>query len=68
MASDIERLRKLLPHWMEHNAEHAGEFREWAAKVRALSAGDAADDVVQAAEAMERANQYLGAALRKMGE
>jgi len=67
VASDRERLQKLLPHWIEHNAEHAGEFREWAAKVRALSAGDAADDVVHAAEAMEQANKYLQSALGKLG-
>jgi hypothetical protein len=28
--TDPEKLRVLLPHWIEHNAEHAAEFRQWA--------------------------------------
>ncbi|MHB0877133.1 MAG: hypothetical protein ACYC5O_13940 [Anaerolineae bacterium] len=66
MATDIDRVRKLLPHWMEHNAEHADEFREWAEKVRALGASTAADGIVRAAQAMERANDELRAALGEL--
>ena len=68
MASDIDRARKLLPHWMEHNAEHAEEFREWAEKVRTLRGDAAANNVVRAAEAMEQANAYLQAALDGLPE
>lgn len=31
--NDIERLRKLLHHWREHNEEHASVYREWAEKM-----------------------------------
>ena len=63
MANDIDRVKKLLPHWMEHNAEHAEEFRQWAERVRALGAGEAADGIVRAAEAIERAHDELGVVL-----
>ena len=31
----VEKLRILLPHWIEHNQSHAAEFRKWAASARA---------------------------------
>lgn len=33
---DISKLRHLLGHWAEHNAEHAKTYREWAKKSDAL--------------------------------
>jgi hypothetical protein len=33
--TELDKLRALLPHWIEHNAEHAAEFRNWAEKARA---------------------------------
>ncbi len=60
--NDQEKLRVLIPHWIEHNNEHAGEFRRWAEQ-----AGDAAPDILAAAEAIARANESLATALEKMG-
>jgi hypothetical protein len=62
MMKEIEKLRVLLSHWIEHNQEHADEFRRWADK-----AGDAAPDVLAAAERMGQVNQALAAALEKLG-
>ena len=59
--SDQDKLRALLPHWIEHNAEHAAEFRRWA-----TAAGAAAADVEEAAACMEAANDALSAALQKL--
>ena len=28
--NEVEKLRVLIPHWIEHNEEHANEFRRWA--------------------------------------
>ena len=33
---DLEKLRKLLPHWMEHNDEHAKTYKDWAEKMSSL--------------------------------
>jgi hypothetical protein len=66
VVSDLDRVKKLLPHWMEHNAEHAEEFREWAERARALGANEAADGIIRAAEAMERAHDELGTALASL--
>ena len=62
MTTDVEKLRVLLPHWIEHNAEHAADFRAWAEW-----AGDAGKDILVAAEQMDIANQALQAALEKLG-
>jgi hypothetical protein len=56
-----DKLRVLIPHWIEHNEEHAEEFRQWAEH-----AGAAAPEVQAAADAMVRANEYLSQALDKL--
>ncbi len=33
---DLEKLKKLLPHWIEHNDEHARTYRDWAGKMSSL--------------------------------
>ncbi len=34
---DIEKLRTLLHHWMEHNDEHARTYRDWAEKTSPIN-------------------------------
>jgi hypothetical protein len=59
---ELEKLRVLIPHWVEHNEEHASEFRHWAEQ-----AGSAASDILEAAEGMLVVNSSLNAALKKLG-
>lgn len=59
---DSEKLRLLIPHWIEHNFEHANEFRTWASKV-----GIARKDIIIAAEYLEKASYALEAGLEKLG-
>lgn len=62
MTAEIDKLRMLIPHWIEHNLEHADEFRRWAGQ-----AGEAAADIEAAAEALLEVNHLLEAALEKLG-
>ena len=62
MPTDLEKLCVLLPHWIEHNAEHAGEFRRWAERGR-----EAGEQIREAAQSLELANQALEEALEKLG-
>lgn len=32
---DIEKIKKLIEHWAEHNIEHAKTYYEWAEKAKA---------------------------------
>jgi len=60
--NEIEKLRVLIPHWIDHNLEHAEEYRRWAQQ-----AGDATTDILIAAQAFAQANVSLSAALEKIG-
>ena len=66
--NEIEKLRLLLPHWIEHNAEHAAEFREWAERARVAGQESPASDIALAAAELEWANEELAAALEKLGQ
>jgi hypothetical protein len=62
VSTDVEKLRVLLPHWIEHNAEHAAEFRSWAARV-----DESREPVESAARHLEAANDALQEALDRLG-
>ena len=59
---EIEKLRVLLPHWIEHNGGHAAEFRTWAER-----AGSAQDALLDAARLLAEANALLEEALGQLG-
>jgi hypothetical protein len=65
--TDEDKLRLLLPHWIEHNTEHAAEFRNWAEKARAAGQEGAADEIDTAAKELGWVNEALSAALGKLG-
>jgi hypothetical protein len=67
MASDVDKLRVLLPHWIEHNAEHAAEFRTWAEKARAAGQEEVAEEIDTAAKELGWVNDALNAALNALG-
>jgi len=60
--TDEEKLRVLLSHWIDHNHEHAGQFRRHAPK-----AGQAAGEIIAAADAMLLVNVHLQTALKLLG-
>jgi hypothetical protein len=39
----IEKLRRLIPHWQEHNREHAESYRRWAEEARLAGCQKVAD-------------------------
>ena len=61
-ADSKKKLRILLPHWIDHNGEHAREFREWAER-----AGPAKASILSAARLVEEANERLEEALETLG-
>jgi len=66
--NDQEKVRALLPHWIEHNAEHAAEFRRWVEKVRAAGQEEAAEEIALAAKELGWVNEALALALEKLGQ
>jgi hypothetical protein len=60
--NELQKLRVLIPHWIEHNEEHANEFLRWSESVK-----DASTDLLAAVQAMQQVNQTLRIALEKLG-
>ncbi len=60
--NELEKLRVLIPHWIERNEEHAQEFRKWAQK-----SGDISGKILFVADSITRANDCLEAALKQIG-
>lgn len=64
--NDIEKLRVMLPHWIDHNQGHGKEFAQWAEKLT-----DDAPEVAQllqtAVQSLQEAQNCLEQALEKAG-
>ena len=65
--NQTEKLRVLLPHWIEHNLGHGEDCRKWAAIAREEGQGKVADYVDDAIKAMIKVNELLEMALREAG-
>ena len=65
--SEIEKLRVLLPHWIEHNREHAAEFRGWRERIGQGRGERVAVQLESAAQSLEEACEALSLALGKLG-
>ncbi len=69
--SDLEKLRVMLPHWIEHNRGHGEEFSRWAERLAAENAGvaallqDAVRSLQQAQDALEEALARAGGPLEE---
>jgi len=62
------KLRTLLNYWVEHNMEHSQEFREWADKAKAFGEVEAGDELLQAAQEMDKATKFLSQAQKRLEE
>ena len=65
---DRAKLRTLLNYWIEHNREHSHEFREWADKAKTFGEVEAGDEILLAAQDMDKASELLSKAIRRLGE
>ena len=66
--SEMEKLKILLDHWIEHNKEHGDEFREWGEKARALGKAVVHEDMLDAAQNMDKASESLRKALQELNK
>ena len=58
----VERLRKKLEHWVEHNKEHAERFRKAAREAEEIGPVDVSRRLKEAGKSMEEASSLLEAA------
>ncbi|RWX42928.1 hypothetical protein H206_03214 [Candidatus Electrothrix aarhusensis] len=64
--NDIDKLRVMLPHWIDHNQGHGGEFAQWAEKLTADSP-EVAQLLRDAVQSLQEAQIRLEEALDKAG-
>lgn len=65
-SDDLAKLRILLPHWIEHNEEHADSFRKWAEKARGLGQEETGRWIEEAMERMAVCNEALAEAMKAL--
>ena len=65
--NDQEKLRVLLPHWIEHNEGHGKEFTKWANLLHGAGESDLADLLNRASASLKEADTVLRAALERSG-
>lgn len=63
---DIETLKILLAHWIEHNNSHEEGFREWADKAKNLGKAEVSQLISKAADSLKAASNYLLEAKKHM--
>ncbi len=64
--TDLEKLRVMLPHWIEHNRGHGEEFAQWAERL-APDDAEIAALLQNAVRSLQEAQTALEAALAKAG-
>ena len=61
--SALEKLKKMVEHWVSHNRDHARSFNEWAQRAREMGQQEVATLLDQVAEQSLVQNQALEKAL-----
>jgi hypothetical protein len=64
---DIEKLKTLLPHWVDHNNGHEAECIKWAEIARQGGLDKVADSIDEAVKCMRETNRCLQKALEEAG-
>ena len=57
--TDLEKLKHLLGHWMEHNDAHVNTYTEWAEKADALDRKDISDILQQIVQDSNKLNELF---------
>jgi len=66
MKKDVEKLKLLLPHWIEHTEEHADEYKKWLERIKGDISDDIAKNFEKAIQLTEKSNKYLQSTLDKV--
>jgi hypothetical protein len=62
----VERLKKKLEHWVEHNKEHAESFRKAAREVEEIGLEDVSRNLKEAGKSMDESSALLKEAMKKL--
>lgn len=65
--SDIEKLRILLAHWLEHNHSHEAEMNKWQKVAAEAKQEEAAAHLREAVAGIQETDKALAKALESLG-
>lgn len=63
-----EKLKKMVSHWLRHNADHAATYRQWAERARRAGMNDVAEILESVAEDSQAINGDLERAGRLLAD
>jgi hypothetical protein len=64
--TDLEKLRHLLKHWIEHNNDHVDTYDEWARKTEAMGDRDLSETLKQITRESRKLNDLFQKALERL--
>lgn len=64
---NVEKLRVILQHWIDHNKGHVEEFEKWRHTMEHDGQKELADHITEAVKSMAEVNASLGKALHSAG-
>ncbi len=62
---EVEKLKVLVEHWIEHNEEHINKYKEWVEKLKG-DRDDLANLIAESIEFFEKGNEKLSEVLRRI--
>ena len=65
--NDIEKLRVMLPHWIEHNSGHGREYAKWPEQMDSSGESAIAELLRSAEKSLQDADTALKEAHEKLG-
>lgn len=65
--NNVEKLRVMLQHWIEHNKGHVEEFAKWKSVMEEEEQAGIARQIAEAIAAMDDVNVRLESALKEAG-
>lgn len=63
-----EKMKKMIAHWIRHNADHVATYRDWAGRARENHMDAVADLLEKAAHEAETQNETFEAALAQISK
>lgn len=64
--TELEKLKHLIEHWIEHNEAHVNTYREWASKAEALGKKELSAILKQIAEENKKLEGLFKKALKSI--
>jgi tRNA-Thr(GGU) m(6)t(6)A37 methyltransferase TsaA len=65
---DVQKLKRLLPHWLGHNSQHVLDHEKWASRAEAAGLTGVAREIRKAVELSKEANRHIERAGRLVEE